>query len=97
MSDVRYALTDFYRDGFYDEIVFFDAETYDTGSAVQGLLLIEDEVADAVVDFSTVIVFNGLKGVGMMTDKHIGTCQNELMGFQPLTGNGLQGMLTAPV
>jgi hypothetical protein len=81
MINERYALPDFYRDGFYDEIVFFDAQAYDTGTTVQWLLLIEDEVADTIVDLPAVIVLNGLKGMGMMTDQDISTCQDELMSL----------------
>ena len=68
MINERYALSNLYRDGFYDEIVFFDAQAYNTGMTVQRLLLIEDEVADTIVDLPAVIVLNGLKGMCMMTD-----------------------------
>jgi hypothetical protein len=44
-------------------------------------LLIEDEVADTIVDLPAVIVLNGLKGMGMMTDQDISTCQDELMSL----------------
>ena len=59
--------------------------------------MVEDEVADAVVDLVAVIVFDGLQGVGVMTDEDVGTGTDEHMGIVTLTGHGLQGVFAAPV
>ena len=73
--DVRHASTDIYRDGFHLETILFvgDGEAYDAGLAVEGFRGVEDEVADAVVDLVAVIVLDGLEGVGVMADEHIGS------------------------
>ena len=65
--------------------------------AIDGLVLVEDEVANAVVDLLTTIVLDGLEGVGVVADQDVGTCLNQLVGFQSLTGYGFQGVLTAPM
>ena len=40
----------FHRDGLHFEAVLTHFQTYHTGLAVQGFVLVEDEVAHAVID-----------------------------------------------
>ena len=94
---IWYASTNVYRDGFHGEAVPADFQAHHAGAAVQGLGLVEDEVADAIVDFSASIILNGLQGVGVMTHQHVGPRIYQPTGFQPLAGHGLQCVLTAPV
>ena len=81
------------------ETIFFvgDSETNDAGLAVEGLRGVEDEVADAVVDGLTLELLDGLQGVGMVADKGVGPCENQLVGLVPLTGHRLESMFTAPM
>ena len=97
--DVRHASTDVYRDGFHLETILFfcDGEAHDAGLAVEGLRGVEDEVADAVVDLVTVIVLDGLEGVGVMADEHIGSSVYQHVGIVTLTRHGLQCMFASPV
>ena len=97
--DVRHASTDIYRDGFHLETILFvgDGEAYDAGLAVEGFRGVEDEVADAVVDLVAVIVLDGLEGVGVMADEHIGSSVYQHVGIVTLTGHGLQRMLASPM
>ena len=73
--------------GLYLNFGYFNF--YHAGFAVQGLLLVEDEVADAVIDVASVIVFNGLQGVGVVADEGIGTGFNETTGLHSLAGHWL--------
>ena len=59
--------------------------------------MVEDEVADAVVDAVAVVVLDGLKCVGMVANEHIGTGVNELASFLALLGYGFRGMFAAPM
>ena len=59
--------------------------------------MVEDEVADAVVDAVAVVVLDGLEGMGVMADEDVGTGINQLAGFLALLGNGFQGVLSSPV
>ena len=45
----------------------------------------------------TVIVLDGLQGVGVMADEHIGSSVYQHVGIVPLTGYGLQRMFATPV
>jgi len=74
-----------------------DAQADDAGAAVQRLLLVEDEVADAVKDGLTAVGFGGLQGVGVMSDDDVGAGINQGMGFQPLLGQRAQRVLGTPV
>ena len=64
---------------------------------VDGILLVEDEVADAVVDSVAVVILDGLQGMGVVADEHIGTGINQLAGLLALLGNGFQGVFSSPV
>ena len=66
--------------GCYD-VVFGDFNFHHAGLAVQGLLLVEDEVANAIVDIATFVVLNGLQRVGVVTNQRIGTGINQPMGL----------------
>ena len=93
--DVRHASTDVYRDGFHLETILFfcDGEAHDAGLAVEGLRGVEDKVADAVVDLVTVIVLDGLEGVGVMADEHIGSSVYQHVGIVTLTRHRLGSLL----
>ena len=68
-----------------------------TGLAVQGLLLIEDKVADAVIDGLALVALDGLQRVGVMTDQGVGTGINQSVGLQSLAGYRLERVLSTPV
>ena len=87
----------FHRDGLHFEAVAAHFQTYHTGLAVQGLVLVENEVTHAVIDLMATVFLDGLEGVGVVTHEHVGTCQNEHVGIVPLTENGLQLMLLSPM
>ena len=89
----------FDRDGFHLEIILFvgNVQAYHAGLGVEGFRGVEDEVADAVVDLMTVVILDGLQGMGVMADEHIGTGINQLAGLLALLGNGFQGVFSSPV
>ena len=74
-----------------------DFQADHAGAGVNGFLLVEDEVADAVVDAVAVVVLDALQGMGMMADKNVGSGINQLAGFLALLGNGFQGVFSSPV
>ncbi len=47
-------------------------------------MLIEYEVADTIVDTMVLVVFYSLKGMGMVTDKKVGSCTYKSVGFKTL-------------
>ena len=79
----------FHRDGFHFEAVAAHSQTHHAGLAVQGLVLVEDEVAHAVIDLMAAVFLDGLEGVGVVTHEHIGASQNKHVGIVPLTEYGL--------
>ena len=87
----------FHRDGFHVEAVVTHFQPHYTGLAVQRFGLVEDEVADAVIDMMATIVLDGLEGVGMVAYEHVGTCQYEHVGIVFLTGYRLQFVFCAPM
>ena len=60
-------------------------------------MLIEDEVADTVVDGTATVVFNSLQRVGVVADESISTGVDKTTSFHTLLGHGPQGVLAAPV
>ena len=74
-----------------------DAKADDAGFGVEGTLLVEDEVADAVEDGFATIGFRGLKGMGVVTDDDIGAGIDECMSLQSLLGQRAQRMLGSPM
>ena len=74
-----------------------DAKADDAGFGVEGTLLVEDEVADAVEDGFAMVGFSGLKGMGVVSDDDISAGIDERMSLQPLLGQRAQRMLSAPV
>ena len=74
-----------------------DAQADDAGFGVEGTLLVEDEVADAVEDGLATVGFRGLKGVCVVTDDDIGAGIDERMSLQPLLGKRAQRMLGSPM
>ena len=87
----------FHRNGLHFEAVLTHFQAHHTGLAVQGFVLVEDEVAYAVIDFVAAVFLDGLEGVGMVAHEHVSTSQNEHMGIVPLAENGLLLMLLPPV
>ena len=74
-----------------------DVERNGARPAVDGLLLVEDEVADAVEDGLAGDDFGGLQGVGVVPDETVGTGLDERTGFLPLLGQGSEGVFPSPV
>ena len=74
-----------------------DAQADDAGFGVEGTLLVEDEVADAVEDGFAMVGFSGLKGMGVVTDDDIGASIDERVSLQPLLGQRAQCMLGSPM
>ena len=70
---------------------------YHAGTGVDGFRLVKDEVADAVVDGLSLVVFYGLQGVGVMTDDAVGACINDGSCLSALPRCGFQFMFYAPV
>ena len=66
-------------DGLY--LIFGDFHLYHAGFGVDGVLLVKDKITNTVVDIASFVMLDGLEGVGVMTDKGIGTCLHESMGF----------------
>ena len=94
---IRHALADGNGDGLSVEAVCLDGEADDAGLGVDGLVLVEDEVAYAVVDLLATIVFDGLEGVGVVADQNVCPSLNQLVGFQSLTRHRLQRMFASPM
>ena len=90
-------MADFYRDGFNDEIILFYLQSDHAGTAVQGFVLVEDEVANAVVDLLASEIFDGLLGVGMVAYQDVSTCLYQLVSLPSLMGYGLQRVFTTPM
>ena len=44
------------------------------GTGVDGFSLVENKVADAVINGATLILFDGLERVGVVANKDVGTC-----------------------
>ena len=95
--NVGHALADFDGDGFGLKTVFGYPESDNTGFGIEGALGVEDEVADAVIDRVTMVILDGLEGMGMVTDQGVGTCHDQAVGLETLTGYGLECVFAAPV
>ena len=68
------------------DIVFRDAQAHDAGPRVERLLLVEDEIADAVVNGLALVGLGGLQGMGVVADEDVGSGINDGVGFEPLLG-----------
>ena len=77
--------------------IFGDDHLHHACLRVDRFLLVEDEVADAVIDGFPFVLFDGLHGMGVMANQGIGTGVNQLMGLPALLGCRLQGMLCSPM
>lgn len=95
--EIRYALADFHGNRLYMGGFPRDFQADHAGAGVDGLLLVEDEVADAVINAVTVVILDGLQGMGVVADEHVGSGINQLAGLLALLGNGFQGVFSAPV
>ena len=71
-----------------------NVEFYDAGTGVNGFVLVEDEIADAVIDGTTTVFLYGLQCVGMVTNECIGTCVDQLVCFLSLSDS--RGCLMFP-
>ena len=87
----------FHWDGLHFKAVATHFQTHHAGLAIQGGRLVEDEIAYAIVDGMTIVVFDGLEGVGMVTDEHVGASETEHVCIMALTGYRLQLVFCAPV
>ena len=96
-TDCRNTLDNFDGNGFCFDIVGCHFQSYDAGFAVNGFGLVEDEIAHTVVDLVVAKIFDGLQGVCVVTNQHVGSCIDELMGFHALARNRLQRVFPAPV
>ena len=74
-----------------------NAQAYDTSACVEWLLLIKDEIADAVINGLSLVEFIRLQRVRVVTDDGIGACINQGMGLQPLLWHGAQRMFCSPM
>ena len=74
-----------------------DSQSHHTGLAVQGTLLVEDEVAYTEIDLMAMVILDGLPCVGVMTHEHVGTGIDQLVSLKALTGYWLQRMFAPPV
>ena len=90
-------MADIHGNGLRCHAVTADLQPDDAGSAVNGLRLVEDEIADAVEDLVTAEVLDGLEAVGVVADKDVGTGKDELVGLMTLKGYRLKRVLAAPV
>ena len=79
------------------EAVRRDLHRDHAGAGVERTVLVEDEVADAVIDGSSAIVFDGLQGVRMMADDEVGTGIHQTAGETTLQGLGSLMMLPSPM
>lgn len=75
-ADCRNTLDNFDGNGFCFEIIGCNFQSYDAGFAVNRFGLVEDEIAYAVVYLVVAKILNGLQGVGMVTNQHVGSCPN---------------------
>ena len=74
-----------------------DGELDDGGLAVDGVLGVEDEVANAVVDFVATVLLDGLQGVGVVADEDVGSGVDERVGLHPLLRYGPEAVFFSPM
>ena len=63
-----------YRDGFHVRVVYRKHQSNHASAGVDRFGLVENKVADAVIDGATPVLFDGLQGVGVMANKEVGPC-----------------------
>lgn len=74
-----------------------DSYLYHASAGVDGFALVEDEVANAVVDGLSLVGLNGLQRVGVVTYNNVGPGINHGPCLSALQGVGCQLVLNAPV
>ena len=74
-----------------------DGELYHAGACVDGPRLVENEVADAVVDGVAFEVLDGLQGVGVVAYDDVGSGTHKLVGLHALLGQRRERMLGSPM
>lgn len=74
-----------------------DAQAHDASACVEWLLLIKDEIANAIIDRLTLVEFIRLQRMRVVTDDGIGACINQGMGLQPLLWHGVQRVFSSPM
>ncbi len=74
-----------------------NVEFYDAGTGIYGLVLVEDEIADAVIDRTTTVFLYGLQCMGVVTNKCIGSCVNQLVCLLTLSDSEGRLMLPSPL
>ena len=68
LTDVWDALPYLYGDGLSLHAVCIDGHLHHTSPRVDSFVLVEDEVADAVIDGFPFVLFDGLHGMGVMAN-----------------------------
>ena len=66
-----------YGDGFNARIVRRNHQFNHASPRVEGFGLVENKVADAIIYGACFILFDGLKGVGVVANKEVGACTNQ--------------------
>ena len=89
-------MTDIHGDGLCRHVVTADLQPDNTGPAVDGLRLVEDEIADAVEYIVAVEILDGLETVGMVADEDVGSGKDELVGLVTLKGHRLERVIATP-
>jgi hypothetical protein len=90
-------LTYFNRNRLHIEAIATDSQAHHAGLAVQGFRLVEDEVANAIVDGMPAVILDGLEGMGVVTHEHVSSSEDKHVGIMTLTGYGLQFVFLSPV
>ena len=91
------AVSYFNRNRLYLNRVMGNFNLYHTSLCVDGVGLVEDKVAYAVVDGLTLVVFYRLQSVSMVSNDDISTCVYDGMCLASLTDGWLQLVLYTPV
>ena len=94
---MRNAVADGDGNGFCVGCGWCDSEAHHAGAGVDGVLLVENEVSDAVVDGMALEMLNGLQGVGVVADDDVSPGANKAVGLHALNGQRLERVFHSPV
>ena len=81
----------------YQNAVPCDFQLRDAGAAVDVPILVEDEISKTVIDVFSMILLDGLQGVGVVANEGIGTGIDKLAGGFALQGHWLHCVFLAPM
>ena len=73
-NHLRHTVVYLYGDGFNARIVRRNHQFNHASPCVEGFGLVENKVADAVINGAILILFDGLQRVGVVANKDVGTC-----------------------